>query len=104
MSKSQWSLSQARAEMLLRGIPMKVIALLLLLLRVFCKWRPLGSVPLFSWLLASLGGEGCTREELGWDKHWASSEPHPHGGPGILAKSDLRWSTEEKGDPGWTGA
>lgn len=46
---------------------MKVIALLLLLLRVFCKWRPLGSVPLFSWLLASLGGEGCTREELGWD-------------------------------------
>lgn len=48
-------------------------------------------------LLASLGGEGCTREELGWDKHWASSEPHPGGGPGILAKSDLRWSTEEKG-------
>lgn len=51
MSKSQWSLSQARAEMLLRGIPMKVIALLLLLLRVVCKWRPLGGVPLFSWLL-----------------------------------------------------
>lgn len=67
MSKSQWSLSQAGAEMLLRGIPMKVIAPLLLLLRVVCKWCPLGGVPLF--LLASFGGEGCIYEELGWDKH-----------------------------------
>lgn len=74
---------------------MKVIALLLLLLRVVCKWRPLGGVPLFSWLL--LGVEGCTCEEVGWGKHWASFESCPCSGPGILAESDLRWSIDEKG-------
>lgn len=48
-------------------------------------------------LLASLGGEGCTYEELGWEKHWASFEPRPCSGPGSLAKFDFKWSTDEKG-------
>ena len=81
MSRSQWSLSQARAEMLLRGIPMKVIALLLSLLSVVCKWRPYWRRPLV--LLVSLEGEGRTFEKLGWEEQWASSEPLPCSGPGI---------------------
>ena len=45
MSRSQWSLSQARAEMLRRGIPRKVIAPLLSLLRIVCNGIALEASP-----------------------------------------------------------
>lgn len=79
---------------------MKVIALLLLLLRVVCKWHPLGGVPLFSWLL---WGRRVRLQELGREKHWGSFEPHPCSGPGSLQSLTLCGPQTRKGDPGWNG-
>ena len=90
MSRSQWSLSQAGAEMFLRGIPMKVIGLFLSLLRGDCKWRPLKGGPLFSWHLC--GERDIPLSSLGGDKPWASSEPCP----GVFADCDLRLLTDEE--------